>query len=95
MRNHCRSWPSHAGKFSGIWGGKVSGTCDGHAFVPYRVGSLGDWSGKVGFSHFPPISSGRDLWCLTVSSKLWARSRDPLLKIQEFRPQLKRTFCVL
>lgn len=21
-----------------VYGGKVSGTCDGHAFVPYRVG---------------------------------------------------------
>ncbi len=43
----CRKFP--------VYGGKVSGTCDGHAFVPYRVGSLGDWSGKVGFSHFPPL----------------------------------------
>lgn len=78
-----------------VYGGKVSGTCDGHAFVPVSGGipRRRVWQGR--FFSLSPISSGRDLWCLTVSSKLWARSRDPLLKIQEFRPQLKRTFCVL
>lgn len=54
VRNHCRSWPCHAGKFSGIWRESIRHMRRAR-FCTVSGGSLGDWSGKVGFSHFPPL----------------------------------------